>query len=460
MRPADAFFWYAEAATPELRPLVAGVFVLDRVPDPVRLRAAISHMSLAIPRLRRRVVEPLLPIGLPTWVDDADFELDYHLRAVDLPAPGSWRQLLRFGGEVFSAPIDHLRPLWEAHLIGGLADGRAALLLKLHHAVMDGVGSMVLLDALTQARRGDRVTALRRPSARNGASPADGMTPGLRRAVAAAVDGLGAAAQALGDPGAVLHQLAGAARSARSLIGDLASSLNAAPIGAHCAGIGRRLDAVPLSLPRLRRIKTALGVTLNDLILLAVTGALSRYHARRGPDVQSLQCIVPMSLRQDHDRPRHGNRVGGFTVTLPVGEPDPAARLALIRAQTTHAKGSGQGTATALMMQAAALVPSALFRAAAHGVAGRVHLICSNVPGPPARRYLAGARIDAVYPFAPVMAGTPLSIALLSYGDSVCVGIDTDPAAIPDPERLGRYLQREVDALEVLVRRRPRHGTS
>jgi hypothetical protein len=174
MRSADAFFWLAEAAAPEIRPLVAGLFVLDRAPERAGLRTAIARMVAQMPRLRQRVVTPLLGMGMPAWEADGGFDLDYHLRHVVLPAPGSWRQLLEFSGELFSAPLDHLRPLWEAHLIEGLADRRAALLLKLHHAVMDGVGSIALFEALTQARRGDGVARPRRVQTSSRTSPVAG----------------------------------------------------------------------------------------------------------------------------------------------------------------------------------------------------------------------------------------------------------------------------------------------
>ena len=140
--------------------------------------------------------------------------------------------------------------------------------------------------------------------------------------------------------------------------------------------------------------------------------------------------------------------MGAFNVALPVGEPDPLVRLARIRRQTGAAKSDRRGAAYPLLMRALAFMPGFAYRLLAQTVTGRINLICTNVPGPPAQRYLAGAKIDAIYPFAPVALGTPLSIALLSYGDTYGVGIDTDPAAIPDPELLSRYLAAAVDEIE------------
>ncbi len=444
MRPADAFFWYAEVATPELRPLVAGLFLLDRAPDPARFRAAIERLTVLMPRLRQCVIDARFGLGLPVWRDDAEFDLDYHLREVILPEPATHRHLLRFAGEVFSAPLDHLRPLWEGQLIGGLEGDRAALLVKLHHAVLDGVGANALFDAMTQPRRSDPVPTARRRTA--AAAPADAEIPAaklVRRSAAIAR----ATVDALADPADTLRQVARLARALGALAADVASSATPSANG-NGSGIGRRLDGVILSLPRMRRIKSRLGITLNDLVLTAVGGAVGRYHARHGLAADTLSCMVPVSLRQDHERAELGNRVGGFTIRLPVRERDPLARLAHIRSQTQAAKRGGHGAAYQFLMHAGALIPAAVFRSFAHRMAGRIQLICSNVPGPPLARYLAGAKIDAVYPFAPVMFGTPLAIALVSYGSTYGVGIATDPAVIPDPERLGRLLEREVDDIE------------
>jgi WS/DGAT/MGAT family acyltransferase len=436
MQPSDAFFWHAEQATPELRPLVAGLFLLDRRPDRARLRQALRRLVALAPRLRQRVVDPPLGLGLPSWVDDAAFELDYHLRAVALAEPRP-AALLGLAGELFAAPLDHLRPLWEAHLIEGLAGGRAALLLKLHHAVLDGAGSVALFDGLTQARRGDAARVPRGSAARLG-QPA--------RPPAGVLDG----ARALADLIAGLVDPSRAGRLARGVAGMLGELGRAGETPAwhnRGSGVGRRLAVLELDLGQLLAIRAALGATLNDVVLTAVAGALAAYHAgaRGGP--RDLQCMVPMSVRGRDERRDLGNRVGGFTVALPLRAATPAARLARIRAQTTRAKSDGHGIGLSALMQAAAYVPPALFRAAGQLVNGRVHLICSNVPGPPRARFLAGARIEAVHPFAPVMRGTPLSIALMSYADRLCIGIDSDPAEIPDPGRIATLLGREVRGL-------------
>lgn len=453
MLPTDALFWYVEEATPELRPLVAGLLMLDRRPDPDLLRASVERWVARLPRLRQRVVEAPLHLALPEWEEDPHFELDYHAREVILPEPATERHLLDFVGAVFATPLDHMRPLWEAYLIEGLEGGRAACFFKVHHAVMDGVGSLAVFDAFTQGHRAEPVRVPRHVALRPATSSA-GLRLGrlLRDAASNAVAGLGAAAavsaRAVVRPGEVIDELVRAARGVRGLITDLTAPATYDPLAEASTGIGRRLDAMSLSLPRLQRIKEALGASLNDVVLTAVSGAVGRYHVHRKIYLGELHCMVPMSLRGDAERQTLGNRVGAFNVALPVGDPDPLARLARIQRQTGAAKSDRRGAAYPLMMRALALMPGFAYRLLSQSVTGRVNLICTNMPGPPAQRYLAGARVDAIYPFAPVALGTPLSIALMSYGDTYGIGIDTDPAAIPDPELLSSYLADAIDEIE------------
>ena len=464
MLPSDALFWYVEDATPELRPLVAGLLMLDRRPDRERLRALVERWIARLPRLRQRVVETPLHLGLPEWEDDPNFELDYHAREVVLPAPATERHLLDFAASVFATPLDHLRPLWESYLIEGLEGDRAACFFKVHHSVMDGVGSVAAFDAFTQTHRSEPVRVPRYAPPRAPSRAGTRLARLVRDVVGNAASGLGAALagslQAARRPGEAVEQIARAARGMRGMMADLTAPGITDPLARGSTGIGRRLDAMALSISRLRRIKCALDATLNDVVLTVVSGAVGRYHDHRRVHVDELHCMVPMSLRAEDDMSSLGNRVGSFNVALPVGEPDPLTRLRVIQRQTHAAKSDRRGAAYPLMMRALASMPGFAYRLLAQSVTGRINLICTNVPGPAAPRYLAGAKVEAIYPFAPVALGTPLSIALMSYGDVYGIGIDTDPAAIPDPELLHRYIASAVDQLEARAlppsRRAPR----
>jgi len=457
MLPTDALFWYLEEATPELRPLVAGLLMLDRRPDRDLLHACVERWIERLPRLRQRVVEAPLRLGLPGWEEDPHFEPEYHAREVILPEPATDRHLFDFAGTVFATPLDHQRPLWEAYLIEGLEGGRAACFFKVHHAVMDGVGSLAVFDAFTQAHAAEPVRVPRHAPPRPASAPGVQVMRWVRDAVGNAVGGLGAAAavaaRAVLRPGEALEQGLRAVRGVRGVVTDLTAPATPDPLAQASTGIGRRLDAMTLSLPRLRRITEALDATLNDVMLTAVAGAVGRYHTHRHMRVDTLRCLVPTSLRPDAERHALGNRVGAFSVALPVAERDPFVRLADIQRQTGAAKSDRRGAAWPLITRLLAVMPGFAYRLLAQRVTGRITVICTNMPGPPVQRYLAGARVDAIYPFAPVALGTPLSIALMSYGDTYGVGIDTDPAAIPDPESLTRYLAAAVDELEARVGR-------
>lgn len=460
MLPSDAFFWYAEEAIPELRPQVGALLMLDRAPDRSRFHAAIQRLTLWIPRLRERVGESPLPFGLPEWEEDPAFELDYHVRDVALPEPATLRHLLEFAGAVFATPLDPLRPLWEAYLIEGLEQNRAALFFKGHHCLVDGVGSLALFEALTQAHRSEPVRFPRAPQARPPSHPAERWLRSLRYEARDLGSDLAATAESAW--GALMQPVQSIASGVRMLLGvrgmarDLMPTVIRDPLAQRCTGIGRRLDALELSLPRMQLIREAVDATLNELVLAVLAGALGRYYEERGCPVDELHCIVPVNLRREDEIRELGNRVGVFSVLLPVGVRDPLLRLEIVRKQSRAARSEQRGTSYPILLQLVRFAPGFVFRALARNAAGRVNLICTNVPGPRMERFLAGAKVEAIYPFAPVMLRTPLSLALLSYADRYELGIDTDPGAIPDPRRLHRLLDGAVAEIEqrVLPRRK------
>jgi WS/DGAT/MGAT family acyltransferase len=448
MLPSDAFFWHVEEAMPEVRPYVAGLLMLDRRPDRARFCAAVRSLAACVPRLHQRVTASPLPFGLPGWEDDPHFDLDHHLQEIVLPQPGTLRRLLDFAGRVLVAPLDHLRPLWEAYAIGGLEGGGAACLFKLHHSIVDGVGSMAFFETLTQADRAGPIPVPppRRREAVQARLPS--LADMMRNAATELGTALGRIGRAAFGPLRAARQLSHTIGTLNTMIHEFNAHAINDPLAEGCSGIGRRLEVVPFSLPRMQGIKNALGVSLNDVVLTAVAGAVGRYHVDCGAPLKELQCVVPMDLRQAHERDLPGNRLGVFVVPLPVGEPHPLRRLNMIYSRTTVAKANGGGSASRFLLQALPFVPGVAFRVASQALRGKIGLICTNVPGPRTPRYLAGAKVDAIYPFVPALFGIPLTVALLSYGDTYAVGIGTDTGAITRPELLSRYLGDAVDEIE------------
>ena len=183
-------------------------------------------------------------------------------------------------------------------------------------------------------------------------------------------------------------------------------------------------------------------MTINDVVLAVLAGTLGAYHRERHVRVDSLNCMVPMNLRGKDERDQLGNRVGTFTVRLPLDERRARQRLQLVTAQTRAAKSDRRGAAAPVFLQAIGLLPGFAFRWIARQSLGRVNIACTNVPGIRQPRFMAGARVEAIYPFASVVEGTPMVMALLSYADGMYVGIDTDPEAIPEPQRLAELFYR------------------
>jgi WS/DGAT/MGAT family acyltransferase len=459
MAATDALFWYAESAVPSFRPIIAGLYVLDRTPDAKRMEQGLQTALALVPRLRQRVIEVPLHLGLPEWAEDPHFDATYHVRHLSLPPPGTQRQLLDLVASVFATPLDRERPLWEAYWIDGLEPRRAAYFFKLHHSLVDGVGSIALLNALTQRSRSAPVSRIAGPAAGRGLPVAGAAT----RLADSAVDTVTAAARLLRDaaaaPGAVVTrsgdavaQLQATARGMRGMITDLLEPAIRDPLAEYTSGLSRRFDVMQIPLARLEAVKAPLGVTINDLVLAVLAGALGAYHRKRGIHVAALNCMVPMNLRGRDERDSLGNRVGTFTVRLPLAERRPLRRLEIVTAQTRAAKSDRRGAAAPVFLQAVGLLPGFAFRWIARQSLGKFNLACTNVPGVRERRYMAGARIEALYPFASVVEGTPLVMALLSYAGVMHVGIDSDPEAIPDPERVHALFEQGLVEMERLVR--------
>lgn len=459
MTATDALFWYSESALPIFRPIIAGLYMLDRRPDPHHLTQGMDAALALVPRLSQRVVEAPFHIGLPAWVDDPHFDVGYHMRHFALPRPGSQRQLLDVVATLFATPLDRERPLWEAYWIDGLAGDRAAFFFKLHHSVVDGVGAMALTNALTQPTRTGAIPRVLLPTPHRRRPSRNGALAGL---VALAADNAVSAGRMARDVAAApLHflahpadgvaELGRSARAVRGAIADLMAPSIVDPLAEACSGLSRRFDVMQIPFERLVRIKEPLGVTINDVVLAVLAGALGAYHRERHTYVDVLNCMVPMSLRAAEDRDTLGNRVGTFLVRLPLAERAAGRRLQLITAQTRAAKSDRRGAASPALLQAVALLPGFAFRWFARQSLGKVNIACTNVPGVREPRFMAGARVEALYPFASVVEGTPVVVALLSYAGEMHVGIDTDPEAIPDPQRLHALLEDGLAQMERLA---------
>ena len=432
MNAMDALFWTMDKV-PELRSTVAVLMVLERLPTRERLMEEFERLSAEFVRMRQRVVEVPWTLAPPEWVDDRQFDLDYHLRWVAVPAPGRMEELLAELGPLYATSLDRDRPLWEAYVAAGLQHGRSAVFLKMHHCMVDGVGGSRLFQTLLRERRERAGAAFQAQEAR----PTDAAALVWRaflhnlraggRVVTDVVRLIGSAAL---RPAATRANIESQLRALTGLTRQLLVTRARSPVHAE-RSLSRRLATLEMSLTDIDAMRAPLGATINDIVLTVVSGAMHRWHALHGTDVKELRALVPVSLRA-HDESESGNRIAMLAIALPVGEPDPLRRLRIIQERIGHVKSDRRATLYPLVAGAAFRLPLPLAEAIARQQTTGANFVCTNVPGPHQTYRLAGVRIEKVYPYAPLVGDHPVAIALLSYRDVLYVGLDVDPLGMDD----------------------------
>jgi WS/DGAT/MGAT family acyltransferase len=456
LSPEDLGFWYADQ--PRQRTTMAMLLLLDRRPDPARLRAAALRMVESVPRLRQRVVDAPFDVALPRWETDPTFDLDFHVRRYALAGDyDDLEALFHTIGPIYERPFDRTRPLWEMLEIDRPGAG-AAIFFRLHHAVADGVGGNAILAALTDAERD--AAPLPPPAEKApGAWPEPSAAAALARALrdrleqdAGRVGSLaGAAWDALREPASLLR----AGRIAGALLADLRHPRES-PL--RDFGRARRLSGIDLPFAPLREAKRALGGQMIDVMLTAVAGAAGAWHAaHRLRSVTELNTLVPINLRPPAAQGLAagvGNRATGIVVRLPIRIRDPRARFRAVHRRVTERKEHPAATFFPVVASLLAALPRPLYRAVAYQSSQAIELIVTNVPGVPVARYLAGAEIQAAYPFAPVAPHCPVSIALYGYRDRLYVGLDADATSLPDLDAFRRLLARSFEEVVEAARRR------
>ncbi|HEY7660734.1 MAG TPA: wax ester/triacylglycerol synthase family O-acyltransferase [Actinomycetota bacterium] len=449
----DASFLYLER--PAMHMHVAGLSVLDPSTRPDgRLRfedvesVIASRLHLA-PRLRQRIKMVPYGLALPVWVDDAAFDLDFHVRRAALPGPGGRVELAEQAQRILSRPLDRSKPLWELYVIEGLEDGHVATLMKVHHAMIDGLSGMHLTAALFDLSPESRVvepppawTPEPEPSSQDLLQQAtESLFAHPVQAVMAGVD-------------ALRRSPAIAALEAGAVLGGLRSifDMGSRPVSPFDVQIGpnRRFAITEAPLQRFKEIKDRLGGTVNDAVLAAIGGALYRVLRERKEPTRgrSLRVMVPVSVVGGRDASL-GNRVAPAFVDLPVGAMGAKRRLSLVREGTQHLKESMMAMGADAIIGLGAYAPGGLLAAAAR-LASRgpwFNLVVSNVPGPPQPLYLAGARLVAQYPSLPLGENSALSIACTSIGGTMAFGLTGDWDGVPDIQRLAFALDESIAEL-------------
>ena len=456
MSDEDALMWLVEK-DPILRSTIVAVALFDRPPDFDRLRARINRATCLIPRFRQRVVSPPFRLGPPRWCVEETFDLDFHLRRVRLPAPGTERTLLDALQPVASAAFDRARPLWEFTLFEGLydADGteRAAFSMKVHHSVTDGVGGMALLallvDLTVDADEPTDTPAV--PAPERMSTPdliRDSVTHSVRRGLGIArrlpTSALSAASAAVRDPvGAGVTVV----RTARSIGRTLAPATEPMSPVMRDRGLGRRLDVFDVPLDDVRRAAKATEGSVNDVFVAAVVGGLHRYHEHHGDTPDALRMTLPINLRPEGDI-SGGNHFAPARFAVPATIAHPADRVLAIRALVRQWRAEPALQLTGQLAGVLNRLPTATTTALFGGMLKCCDFVATNVPGAPVPVYAAGARVERLYAFAPP-AGAAVNVSLISHCDTCCIGVVTDTTAVPDPGVLLSCLRAGFD--EVLA---------
>jgi WS/DGAT/MGAT family acyltransferase len=402
--------------------------------DVARYRRAVEAVLHGIPRYRQKLA--WVPLDRwPVWIDDRHFDLGYHIRHLALPRPGTLDQLKEIASRILARPLDRSRPLWEIWVIEGLEGGdHFALLNKVHHCVTDGAGgadlSQILFSATANVEIPEPVPYLPRPAP----SPLELLGHAARDRAALPLRALRSARERLAQPD---RRLAAKLRERAAALGQLAqASLRAAsetPLNGELSP-HRRFDWLTMPLDDVRELRRVLGCTVNDVVLATVAGALRRYLIRRRVDPRRLDFRVaaPVNVRRSEHDGQLGNHVSSWIVRLPLGEPDPLARLAEIRARTEELKRSSASSAIGMLMSAAEWMPAGLLALGVGLARGPVNMIVTNVPGPQLRLYSVGAPLLGLYPMVPLIPGGGLGIALFSYEGRLCWGFNADYELVPD----------------------------
>jgi diacylglycerol O-acyltransferase len=446
MNPTDAMFWLLDKV-PDLRSTVGALMILEHAPTRQGIRGEFDRLSRELPRMRQRVVEVPLGLAAPEWVEDPQFDRDYHLRYVAIPAPGGMEELLEEVSPLFATAFDPERPLWEAYVAEGLAGGRGALFLKMHHCLTDGVGGARLSEMLLGRKAHAATPAPRRRAASRPSTPAAMLWraawDNLGDAVGASAAALRTLAASALRPGATLRSIPRYAQTLAGFGRELVARRAASPLH-HQRSLSRRLSTFDMSLREINAARARLDATNNDIVLTVVSGAMRRWHSAHGAVPDELRVLVPVNLRSEGDATA-GNRLALLAVRLPVRESDPVRRLRLIQEHVGQVKTDRRATLYPLLARAMNAMPLFVAQQIGRQQTTRTNFVCTNVPGPRITCYLAGEAIEKIYPYVPLVGDHPVGIAVYSYRDSMSVGLDVDPLAMDDLPYFRQALQEAYE---------------
>src|ERR1700739_4238997 len=447
MSPTDASFLHIEGAN---TPMHIGAVSIFEGPAPPFARLeemVLGHLDF-VPRYRQKVRFVPLGLGRPVWVDDPHFNLGYHLRHSALPAPGTEEVLRRSAARIFAQHLDRRKPLWEIWMVEGVSDNRWALLSKVHHCMVDGVSATDLMTVMFDDSP---------PPPEERWQPAPEPTNAelhlhtLTRQVFNPSEQLRALRAAASRPRASLAKAQALVRgvpSTAGLLRPLGGSSLTGSIGPH-----RTWSTAYVHLSDVKAIRSALGGTVNDIVLTFVTGGGGGLAPTRGGNARGdgVRVLVPVSVRQPGERGVYNNQVSAMVPTLPAGTEDPVERLQSIRTQMDRLKESGQAVAGEVLTSLSGFAPPFLLRLggrlAARSPSLGVQTGVTNVPGPQQPLQTLGPRLLESFPFVPLIGNVRISIAIFSYNGGLYFGVTGDYDSCSDIDILTKGVERGVAQL-------------
>jgi len=439
MSDADALMWHIEK-DPALRSTITTLFVFDGKLDRARLERRIERLSRVVPRLRQRVRSNSLSLAPPRWETDPNFDLGFHLWWVKAPGRGELREVLDMAEPIAMSGFDRARPLWRAVAVEGLKGGRSAIIMKVHHAVTDGVGGVrIMLELMDMEPDAADKKMPGRPEVHVMTQPerfADALDHERRRQLGmvkrSAGVGLSSIVSAVSDPAGTLNAA-----------GDLAASLGrtlrpvAHPMSPLMTGrsLSYRFDTLTIPLDTAKKAARKAGGTLNDAFVGGVARGLRIYHLRHGIDCDELRMGIPINIRSVENENLAGNAFIPARLEVPIDADDPIVLMKEIHSLVDGARTEPANDLVEPMSNLLNRLPTTALTGLFGSMMKGLDFTTSNVPGAPFPVYLAGTPLVAQFPFGP-LSGAATNITLLSYQNDLNIGVNSDPAAIPDPEVL------------------------